>query len=107
MEKTNQPFSAKQIVKMVDVSEEMIKLALESFVNQDQTLALEVIAKDDVVDDLFSEVRNLVADAIRNRNIDADYALYLMMVTKYLERIGDHAVNLAEWVLFSILGYHK
>jgi len=107
MEKTHQPFSPKQIVKMVDVSEDMIKMALESFVNQDQNLALEVIAKDDIVDDLFSEVRNLVADAIRASNIDADYALYLMMVTKYLERIGDHAVNLAEWVLFSILGYHK
>jgi len=107
MEKTNQPFNVKQVIKMVDVSEEMIKMALESFVNQDQSLALEVIAKDDVVDDLFSEVRTLVADAIRSSIVDADYALYLMMVTKYLERIGDHAVNLAEWVLFSILGYHR
>jgi phosphate transport system protein len=107
MEKTNKPFSAKQVNKMVDVSEEMITMALESFVNQDQNIALEVINKDDIVDDYFTEVRNLVAEAIRNSNIDADYALYLMMVTKYLERIGDHAVNLAEWVIFSILGHHR
>lgn len=107
MEKTNKPFSVKQVNKMVDVSEEMITMALESFVNQDQNIALEVIDKDDIVDDYFTEVRNLVAEAIRNSNIDADYALYLMMVTKYLERIGDHAVNLAEWVIFSILGHHR
>lgn len=107
MEKTNKPFSVKQVNKMVDVSEEMITMALESFVNQDQNIALEVIEKDDIVDDYFTEVRNLVAEAIRNSNIDADYALYLMMVTKYLERIGDHAVNLAEWVIFSILGHHR
>ncbi len=107
MEKNNKPFSVKQVHHMVDASEDMIKMALESFVNQDQALALEVIEKDDVVDDYFTEVRNLVAEAIRSNNIDADYALYLMMVTKYLERIGDHAVNLAEWVIFSILGHHR
>ncbi len=107
MEKTNKPFSVKQIGKMVDVSEEMIKMALESFVNQDQDIALAVIEKDDIVDDLFSSIRSLVAEAIRNNEIDADYALYLMMAAKYLERIGDHAVNLAEWVLFSILGHHR
>lgn len=107
MEKNNKPFLVKQVHHMVSVSEDMIKMALESFVNQDQAIALEVIEKDDIVDDYFTEVRNIVAEAIRSNNIDADYALYLMMVTKYLERIGDHAVNLAEWVIFSILGHHR
>lgn len=107
MEKNNKPFSVIQIHKMVDVSEEMIKMALDSFVNQDQNIANEVIEKDDIVDNYFQEIRMLVAEAIRKSDIDADYALYLMMVTKYLERIGDHAVNLAEWVLFSILGHHR
>ncbi len=107
MEKNNKPFLVKQVHNMVNASEDMIKMALESFVNQDQSLALEVIEKDDIVDDYFTEVRNLVAEAIRSNNIDADYAIYLMMVTKYLERIGDHAVNLAEWVIFSILGHHR
>jgi phosphate transport system protein len=85
----------------------MIKMALESFVNQDQNIALQVIENDDIVDDYFTEVQHIVAEAIRASNIDADYALYLMMATKYLERIGDHAVNIAEWVIFSISGHHR
>jgi phosphate transport system protein len=84
----------------------MIKLALESFVNQDLDIAQSVVKKDDLVDKDFYTIRQLVAEAIRNHNIEADYAIYLMMVAKYLERIGDHAVNLAEWVIFSITGEH-
>ncbi len=107
MEKTNKPFQLKQIRVMVDVCEEMIRLALNSFVNMDITMAHEVISKDDVVDDYFDEIKNVVAKAIRERKIEADYAIYLMMVAKYIERIGDHAVNLAEWVIFSIIGDHE
>ncbi|MDT8336544.1 MAG: phosphate signaling complex protein PhoU [Candidatus Izemoplasmatales bacterium] len=107
MEKNNKPFLVKQVHKMADESEKMIKMALESFVNQNQTIALKVIENDDIVDDYFNEVQHIVAEAIRQSNIDADYALYLMMVTKYLERIGDHAVNIAEWVIFSIIGHHR
>lgn len=107
MEKNKKPFAVKQVYKMADESKKMIKMALESFVNQDQDIALKVIDNDDIVDDYFTEVQHIVAEAIRGNNIDADYALYLMMVTKYLERIGDHAVNIAEWVIFSILGHHR
>jgi phosphate transport system protein len=107
MEENKQPFSVKQVYKMADESEKMIKMALESFVNQDQNIALQVIENDDIVDDYFTEVQHIVAEAIRANNIDADYALYLMMATKYLERIGDHAVNIAEWVIFSISGHHR
>jgi len=106
MEKSNEPFHVKEINHMVEVSEKMIKMALESFVNHDLDLAEKVIEKDDIVDKDFYTIRGLVADAIRESHIDADYAIYLMMVAKYLERIGDHAVNLAEWVIFSILGKH-
>jgi phosphate transport system protein len=107
MEKNNKPFVVKQVHKMADASEDMIKMALESFVNQDQNIALKVIESDDIVDDYFTEVQKSVAEAIRQNNIDAVYAIYLMMVAKYLERIGDHAVNIAEWVIFSILGHHR
>lgn len=107
MEKTNEPFFVNQANKMVDVSEDMIKQALESFVNHDQKIAREVIEKDDIVDNYFLEIKKQVADALREGTVDADYAIYLMMVAKYLERIGDHAVNLAEWVIFSILGHHN
>ncbi|MFO7969528.1 MAG: phosphate signaling complex protein PhoU [Candidatus Izemoplasmatales bacterium] len=107
MEKTNEPFFVNQANKMVDVSEDMIKQALESFVNHDQKIAREVIEKDDIVDNYFLEIKKQVANALREGTVDADYAIYLMMVAKYLERIGDHAVNLAEWVIFSILGHHN
>lgn len=106
MEKSNKPFFVDEIYHMVDKSEDMIKLALESFVNYDLDLANQVVKMDDIVDKDFYDIRRIVADAIRNRKIDADYAVYLMMVAKYLERIGDHAVNLAEWVIFSITGKH-
>jgi phosphate transport system protein len=106
MEKTNKPFFVDEIHHMVDKSEDMIKLALESFVNHDLDLANQVVKMDDIVDKDFYAIRQVVADAIRNSQIDADYAIYLMMVAKYLERIGDHAVNLAEWVIFSIAGKH-
>lgn len=107
MEKTNKPFQVKQTRLMVDVCEDMIRLALDSFINRDMKTAQEVIDKDDIVDDYFEQIKNLVADAIRSSAIDADYAIYLMMVAKYIERIGDHAVNLAEWVIFSITGEHR
>lgn len=100
-------FHVKQVKLMVDVSEEMIRLSLDSFVNSDMNTAQKVIDMDDIVDDYFNEVKQIVAEAIRENNIDADYAIYVMMVTKYLERIGDHAVNIAEWVIFSITGEHK
>ncbi len=107
METKDNNFDAQQIKSMVDVSEEMIRLALDSFVNRDILMAKKVIDMDDIVDDYFNEVKEIVAEAIRENNIDADYAIYLMMVTKYLERIGDHAVNIAEWVIFSITGQHN
>ncbi|MBN2877035.1 MAG: phosphate signaling complex protein PhoU [Bacilli bacterium] len=107
MEKTSKPLKVKQTRLMVDGCEEMIRLALDSFVNKDVKMAHEVIEKDDLIDDYFDEIKNEVASAIREERIDADYAIYLMMVAKYIERIGDHAVNLAEWVIFSITGEHE
>lgn len=106
MEKTNEPFETDYIHHMVEVSESMIKNAVESFVNHDLVMAQDIIARDDLVDTDFYKVRDVVANGLREQNIDSDYALYLMMVAKYLERIGDHAVNLAEWVIFSITGKH-
>jgi len=107
MEKTDIPFKIKQTRLMIETSEEMIRLALDSFVNKDISMAKECIDKDDIIDDYFDEVKQVIVKAITEKNIEADYALYLMMVAKYLERIGDHAVNLAEWVIFSITGEHE
>ena len=107
MQKSSKPFAIVQMRLMTDASQKMIKKALDSFVNRDLELAQAVINDDDEVDAYFLEVRNIVASAIRSNEIDADYALYMMMVAKYLERISDHAVNIGEWVIFSISGEHQ
>lgn len=106
MEKTHQRLDIPEIVTITKVSQKMIKKALESFINLDIRLAQEVIHDDDEVDMLFEKIKENVARAIRNQEIDAEYAIYLMMVAKYLERISDHAVNVGEWVIFSITGEH-
>jgi len=107
MERTKQSVTISQMKPMTVASTTMIKKALDSFINRDLLLAEEVISDDDVVDELFEQIKKSVADSIRSQEMDADYALYAMMVAKYLERIGDHAVNISEWVIFSINGEHK
>ena len=107
MEKTKMPYPIDQFKRMTEASMAMIKKALDSFVNRDIGLATEVINDDDEVDDLFEQTKQTVSRAIRKNEIDADYAIYAMMVAKYLERISDHAVNIGEWVIFSITGEHK
>ena len=62
------------------------------------------LVHDDVVDDLFMTVKNEIIQIIHNRPDDGDQATDLLMVAKYFERIGDHATNIAEWVIFSITG---
>ncbi|MGE0003433.1 MAG: phosphate signaling complex protein PhoU [Candidatus Izemoplasmatales bacterium] len=106
MEKTHGKHEMPKMQKMTEACSKMINKALQSFVNNDMNLAYEVIKDDDEVDEDFEEIKKRVASAIRENNIDADFAIYLMMVAKYLERIGDHAVNLGEWVIFSITGEH-
>ena len=59
---------------------------------------------DDVIDDLFEEVKQELIELIRNHADEGEQAVDLLMVTKYFERIGDHATNIAEWVIFSITG---
>lgn len=107
MEKTESTFKVEQTRLMIETSEEMIRLALDSFVNKDIDTARKCIDKDDIVDDYFDEIKDIVAEALKNHTIEVDYAIYLMMLAKYLERIGDNAVNLAQWVIFSITGEHK
>lgn len=107
MEKTHSPFSLPEMSNMTSACQKMIKKSLSSFVQSNILVAQEVITDDDVVDAYFENVKKNVASAIRSNSIDADYALYLMMVAKYLERIGDHAVNIGEWVIFSLTGEHK
>ncbi len=84
----------------------MLVESIEAFVNKDMEKAKSVIAHDDIVDDLFSKVKNELIGMI-HENVDAgEQAADLLMVAKYFERIGDHATNISEWVIFSITGAH-
>lgn len=94
------PQMAKETIKMVSDS-------IDAYVNKDLNLANAVIAHDDVVDDLFCRIKNDLIDLISQDVKNGEQALDLLMIAKYFERIGDHAVNIAEWVIFSITGEHK
>ena len=84
----------------------MVDSAVLSFTNTDLDLAKQVCKADDEVDGLFNGAKNALFDCIRKDEQFAERALDLMLVSKYLERIGDHATNIAEWVIFSITGVH-
>lgn len=84
----------------------MVDSAVLSFTNTDLNLAKQVCKADDEVDGLFNGAKNALFDCIRKDEQFAERALDLMLVSKYLERIGDHATNIAEWVIFSITGVH-
>ena len=93
-----------------DMARETIKMVTESvdaFVKKDVALAEQVIAHDDVVDTLFSEVKCTIIKLIAETPVDGEFALDLLMISKYFERIGDHATNIAEWVIYSVTGTHK
>jgi phosphate transport system protein len=76
-------------------------------VNKDLELAKEVIASDDKVDDLFVSVKDELIALINSNPENGDQAIDLIMIAKYFERIGDHAGNIADWVIFSLTGFHK
>lgn len=99
--------SSIQIGDMARATIKMVTDSIDAFVRRDTTLAQEVVDYDDVVDDLFIVVRGELVDFIKTNPSDAEYSVDLFMVAKYLERIGDHAVNIAKWVLFAITGSRK
>ena len=86
---------------------EMVTGSVDAFVKQDTALAEKVIAQDDVVDSYFEQVKEALIRKIADMPEDGAYALDLLMIAKYFERIGDHAVNLAQWVIFAVTGQHK
>ena len=98
-------YGEEHISKMAEVSMKMVTESIDSFVNRDMDVAKSVIIKDDIVDDLFDEVKE---DLIKTISEDGsnDYFVDVIMIAKYLERIADHAVNIAERVIFAITGKH-
>ena len=103
----------KPYIKKLEHIQEMAKEAslmlvgsIEAFVNKDLKKAHEIIGQDDVVDDLFEQIKTELIEMIHRDPDVGNQAMDLLMVAKYLERIGDHACNIADWLIFSITGNH-
>jgi phosphate transport system protein len=105
----DQPYIKKleHIQQMAKETMIMLVGSIEAFVDKDLEKANEVIKRDDVVDDLFDKVKKELIQMIHENADKGEQAADLLMVAKYMERIGDHATNISEWVIFSITGEHK
>ena len=100
------PVKATRLGEMAKAVASMVRESIESFANGDLKKTKEVIEYDDVIDNLFNEVKKELADGILNGEATQEQILDVLMIAKYLERIGDHATNIEEWVEFSITGQH-
>ncbi|MDD3612281.1 MAG: phosphate signaling complex protein PhoU [Clostridia bacterium] len=103
--------NTKKIEEMADATIKMVTDSIDAYVRQDLDLAKAVLAYDDIVDSLFDYIRDALIESIskdkeNNDRENSISAIDLIMIAKYLERIGDHATNIAEWVIFSITGEH-
>ena len=97
----------RDIRTMAEATIKMVTDSVDAYVRQDLTLARAVTEYDDVVDSAFDRVKTTLISMLSQNNADGEYAIDLLMIAKYFERIGDHAVNIAEWVAFSVTGEHK
>ena len=95
------------ISEMARAAIKMVTESVDAYVNQDIEIARSVILHDDVVDDYFKKIKTSLIKLISKSPDNGEYAIDLIMIAKYFERIGDHATNTAEWVEFSITGIHK
>jgi len=95
------------IEEMARATIKMVMDSVEAFVSKDLPLAEAVIEYDDVVDNYFTQIKEKIIGLITNGYVDGELALDYLMIAKYFERIGDHATNIAEWVIFSVTGEHK
>ena len=92
---------------MADAAMKMVTESVDAYVKYDIMLAEKVVADDDIVDCYFDQVKHALIEKIAQDPGDGEYALDLLMIAKYFERIADHAVNIAQWVIFSVTGVHK
>lgn len=85
----------------------MVKEAVDSFVKRDIAAAQAVIDNDDVVDDIFANIKTNIIAHLKDEGSDSEAVIDVLMIAKYLERVADHATNIAEWTIYSITGEHK
>ena len=96
-----------QIGEMAKAAKYMVNQAVDAYVRQDLSLAKQVMEYDDVVDSFFNQIKTDILTRIAQKPTEGEYALDLLMIAKYFERIGDHCTNIAEWVEFSVTGIHR
>ena len=96
-----------QIEEMAKAAKYMVNQAVDAYVRQDLSLAKQVMEYDDVVDSFFNQIKTDILTRIAQKPTEGEYALDLLMIAKYFERIGDHCTNIAEWVEFSVTGIHR
>ena len=94
------------IGEMASATSKMVRESVQAFVNKDLELTRKVILQDEAVDKMFDEVKEKLI-ALIAKGEEGETIIDILMIAKYLERIGDHATNIAEWVEFSITGVHK
>ena len=95
------------LCQMARATISMVTESVDAYVKHDTILAEKVVDEDDIVDEYFLQVKSKLIAKIAKDPDDGEYALDLLMIAKYFERIGDHAVNIAEWVIFSVTGVHR
>lgn len=95
------------IGEMAAATTKMVTESIDSYVKKDLKMAYDVMAYDDVVDDLFLKVKEELIQLVIKDSQNSEYYIDLIMIAKYFERIGDHAENIAEWVEYSITGEHS
>lgn len=95
------------IVDMASRTSKMVKESVQAFVGKDLELTRQVILADNEVDDLFDKIKEELIALLAKEQNKGEEAIDMLMIAKYLERIGDHATNIAEWVEFSITGVHR
>lgn len=95
------------LVDMASQTSEMVKKSIQAFVEKDLDMTRKVIVADNDVDQLFNQIKEALITFLAKEQSKGGEALDMLMIAKYLERIGDHATNIAEWVEFSITGVHR
>lgn len=99
--------NSRLLQEMADATIKMVTESVDAFVKNDIIIAKKVIEDDDIVDSYFDQIKQKLIASIAEDPDNGEFAIDILIIAKYFERIGDHAVNIAEWVIFSVTGEHK
>ncbi len=99
----NQP----EIENLVEFVIRMVKDSVRSYMEEDENLARDVILRDDHVDEEYAKLIDVLIKKQKDREISSEFTIYTALVVKYIERIADHATNIAEWVIYILTGFYK